>query len=187
MKSNDNLTQMLINCSNGDQSALANLMDIVYDELHHLARFYMGKERADHTLQATALVHEVYLKLIDQSQVDWKNRAHFFAAAAQLMRRILIDHARGRSRSKRGGNQEILPLDQALGFYQAPDLDLVALDDALNKLAEIDTLQSRLVELRFFGGLSIEEAAEVLEISTATANREWSMAKARLYRDLKNN
>ncbi len=186
MQSPSNVTQMLLNCSNGDKEALRNLMDVVYDELHKLANYYMNLERENHTLQATALVHEVYLRLIDQSQVDWKNRSHFFGAAAQLMRRILIDYARGRNRVKRGGSEKKVPLETVIGLSEAPpDIDLLALDDALTRLATLDPLQSQLVELRFFGGLSIEETAEVLGISTATANREWSMAKARLYRDLK--
>jgi RNA polymerase sigma factor (TIGR02999 family) len=186
MQSSNNVTQMLLNCSAGDKEALANLMNVVYDELHRLANYYMNLERENHTLQATALVHEVYLRLIDQSQVDWKNRSHFFGAAAQLMRRILIDYARGRNRVKRGGSEKKVPLETVIGLSEAPpDIDLLALDDALTRLAVLDPLQSQLVELRFFGGLSIEETAEVLGISPATANREWSMAKARLYRDLK--
>jgi RNA polymerase sigma factor (TIGR02999 family) len=187
MASSENITRLLIDCSNGDKAALAELMSAVYDELHKLANYYMNRERKDHTLQATALVHEAYLKLIDQSQVDWKNRAHFFGAAAQLMRRILIDHARGRGREKRGGGDEKIPLDNVIGLAEMPDADLIALNDALDHLAVIDPLQSRLVELRFFGGLSIDEAAEVLTISPATANREWALAKARLFRDLKKN
>jgi RNA polymerase sigma-70 factor, ECF subfamily len=186
MASAEKITQLLHDCSNGDKAALTELMSVIYQELHRMADYYMGLERKDHTLQATALVHEVYIRLVDQSKVDWKNRAHFFGAAAQLMRRILIDYARGHNRAKRGGNNEKIPLDEAVGLYETPDVDLIALDDALSSLAKIDSLQSRLVELRFFGGLSIEEAAEILDISTATANREWAMAKARLYRELKN-
>lgn len=186
MNPSSNVTQLLLNCSGGDKEALAQLMAIVYDELHQLANYYMRMERLNHTLQATALVHEVYIRLIDQSQVDWKNRSHFFGAAAQIMRRILIDHARGRTRLKRGGNDQKVPLETVIGLSEAPpDIDLIALDDALTKLAVVDPIQSQIVELRFFGGLSIEETAEVLEISPATANREWSMAKARLYRELK--
>lgn len=185
MSSPDQLTRLLIDCSNGDKAALAQLLEVVYDELHKLANYYMSHERSDHTLQATALVHEAYIKLIDQSQVDWKNRAHFFGAASQLMRRILIDHARGRLREKRGGGNEKIPLDNVIGLSEMPDADLIALNDALDTLARVDPLQSRLVELRFFGGLSIDEAAEVLSISPATANREWAMAKARLFRELK--
>lgn len=184
--SSEKITKLLLKCSDGDQTALIELMDVVYHELHQMANYYMRLERNNHTLQATALVHEVYLKLIDQNQVDWKNRAHFFGAAAQMMRRILIDHARGRQRTKRGGAEEKIPLDQVIGLAESPDLDLVALDDALTKLAVEDPLQSRIVELRFFGGLSIDDTAEVLGISVATTNREWSMARAKLYRDLKN-
>lgn len=186
MPAPENVTQLLLNCSSGDKDALARLMPIVYDELHRLANHYMKLERGNHTLQATALVNEVYLRLIDQTKVDWKNRSHFFGAAAQLMRRILIDYARGRNRIKRGGSDSPLPLDTIIGLSEAPpDIDFLALDDALNRLATIDPIQSQIVELRFFGGLSIEETAEVIGISPATANREWSMAKARLYRDLK--
>jgi RNA polymerase sigma factor (TIGR02999 family) len=182
---NQQVTQLLLACSQGNNEALADLMDVVYGELRRLALHYMGRERPNHTLQATALVHEVYLKLVDQNQVTWKNRAHFFGAAAQMMRRILIDHARGRHRAKRGGDAAIIPLDQVIGLAEAPNIDLLALDDALTVLAATDLQQSKIVELRFFGGLSIEETAEVLGISPATANREWTMAKARLYRHLK--
>lgn len=161
------------------------LMPLVYDELRRLAQSYLQRERPGHTLQGTALVHEAYLRLIDQKQVKWQNRAHFFGVASQMIRRILVDHARSHQTAKRGAGARKLSLDDALGIAGATDLDLVALDDALNDLAKLDPGQSRIIELRFFGGLSIEETAEVTGQSTATVNREWSSARAWLFRQMR--
>jgi RNA polymerase sigma factor (TIGR02999 family) len=178
------VTQILREVSDGDKDAPARLMPLVYEELRRLANHYLRQERSDHTLQPTALVHEAYLKLIDQTRVDWQNRAHFFGVAAQSMRRILVDHARRHGASKRGGLQQKLTLDEAVDYSQSRDVDLVALDDALNLLAELDERQSRIVELRFFGGLTIEETAEALGVSAATVKVDWSMAKAWLRREI---
>jgi RNA polymerase sigma factor (TIGR02999 family) len=176
------VTQLLLSWSNGDQQALEKLVPLVYSELRHLAERYLRRERPGHTLQSTALVHEAWLKLIDQRNVQWQNRAHFFGVAAQLIRRILVDYARNRHAEKRGGHACKLSLDEAIGVPKQRDLDLVVLDDALDGLARIDPQQSRIVELRFFAGLSIEETAEVLRISPATVKRDWVSAKAWLYR-----
>ena len=146
---------------------------------------YMRRERTDHTLQATALVHEAYLKLVEQRSVNWQSRAHFFGVAAQLMRRILIDHARGHTRQKRGGDDQKVSLDEAFIFSERQADELLAVDDSLNQLAKIDPRQAKVVEMRFFGGLSIEEAAEALQVSPKTVKRDWSVAKAWLYADLK--
>lgn len=181
------VTQILKEVSDGDKDAPARLMPLVYDELRRLASHYLRQERSDHTLQPTALVHEAYLKLIDQTRVDWQSRAHFVGVAAQSMRRILVDHARSHQASKRGGLQQKLALDEAIDYSQSRDVDLVALDDALNTLAEFDQRQSRIVELRFFGGLTIEETAEALGVSPATVKVDWSMAKAWLRREIKKN
>jgi RNA polymerase sigma factor (TIGR02999 family) len=178
------VTKLLVNWTNGDKKALEALMPLVYGELHRLARRYLRRERSDHTLQSTALVHEAYLRMVDQKGVQWQNRAHFFAVAAQMIRRILVDHARTHNAEKRGGGACKLALDEAIGVPQRRDLNLVALDDAINGLAEMDPQQGRIVELRFFGGLSIEETSEVLGISPATVKRDWAVAKAWLYRDL---
>lgn len=159
-------------------------MPFVYDELRRLADHYLRQERPDHTLQPTALVHEAYLRLVDQSRVEWQSRAHFIGVAAQLMRRILVDYARRHHASKRGGFREKLSLDEAVDYSQTRDLDLVALDDALNALEQFDERQSRIVELRFFGGLTIEETAEALGVSPATVKVEWNMAKAWLRREI---
>ena len=159
-------------------------MPLVYSELRRLAKAYLRRERSDHTLQSTALVNEAFLRLVNQRNVQWKSRAHFFGIAAQLIRRILVDHARAHQADKRGAGAFKLSLDEAIGVPEKRDLDLVALDDALQRLTELDPQQSRIVELRFFAGLSIEETAEVLGISTATVKREWSTARAWLYRDL---
>ncbi|MGH9630291.1 MAG: sigma-70 family RNA polymerase sigma factor [Bryobacteraceae bacterium] len=180
----EDVTRLLINWRNGDQQALEQLMPLVYGELRKLANRYLRRERSDHTLQSTALVHEAYLRLVDQRSVQWQNRAHFFGVAAQMIRRILVDHARGHQTSKRGGGAPKLSLDEAVAVAEKRDLDLVALDDALNGLAAIDPQQSRIVELRFFAGLSIEDTAEVLGISPATVKRDWTIAKAWLYRDM---
>jgi RNA polymerase sigma-70 factor, ECF subfamily len=159
-------------------------MPLVYDELHRLAGSYLRRERTGHTLQPTALVNEAYLRLIDQRQSHWQNRAQFFGVVAQLMRRILVDHARARHAIKRGGPHLSLPSSHADRFGEQPDADLLALHDALNRLAELDPQQGQIVELRFFGGLTIEETAEVMHISHATVEREWKLARAWLRREL---
>jgi RNA polymerase sigma factor (TIGR02999 family) len=176
------VTQLLRRWSGGDISAREALIPLVYDELRRLARYYLASQRPDHTLQSTAIVHEAYLRLAGHSQVHWENRSHFFAVAAQLMRRILVDHAR--NASKRGGAHLTLLLDETVGPSSQREMDLVALDDALTALAALDERQSRIVELRFFGGLSIEDASRVLEISPATVKREWSTARAWLYEEI---
>lgn len=178
------VTQLLVDYSNGKREALDVLTPLVYGELRNLAARYLRRERSDHTLQSTALVHEAYLRLIDQNQVRWQNRAHFFGVAAQMIRRILVDHARTRHAQKRGGNAQKLSLDEAIGLPEQRDLDIIALDDALKLLAELDPQQSKVIELRFFGGLSIEETAEALGISPATVKREWVTARAWLLRQL---
>ena len=178
------LTQLLVDYSNGKREALDVLTPMVYKELRNLAARYLRRERSDHTLQSTALVHEAYLRLIDQNQVQWQNRAHFFGVAAQMIRRILVDHARTRHAQKRGGNAQKLSLDEAIGLPEQRDLDIIALDDALKLLAELDPQQSKVIELRFFGGLSIEETAEAIGISPATVKREWVTARAWLLRQL---
>ena len=178
------VTKLLKAWSDGDQSALDRLMPLVYDELHRLARRHMRREKPGHLLQTSALVNEAYLRLVDASQVHWQNRAHFFGIAARLMRRILVDDARRRHRDKRGGQMIQVPLDEALSAPQEQAANLVALDDALKTLAAIDPRQSEIVELRFFGGMSIEETAEVLKVSPTTVQREWRAAKAWLYRAL---
>jgi RNA polymerase sigma factor (TIGR02999 family) len=182
--SNKDVTQLLVNWSRGDRQALSDLTPLVYDELRRLASRYLRRERPDHTLQSTALAHEAYLRLIDQKQVQWQNRAHFFGVASQMIRRILVDHARSHRAGKRGADAVKLSLDEAIAVPQKRDLDLVALDDSLCALTELDPQQGRIVELRFFGGLSIEETAEVIRVSAATVKREWTMAKAWLYRDM---
>jgi RNA polymerase sigma-70 factor (ECF subfamily) len=182
----DQVTQLLLDWNNGNQAALDQLMPLVDQELHRLAHHYMRRENAGHTLQTSALVNEAYLKLIDQRHVHWKNRAHFFALSAQLMRRILVDHARARKYAKRGAGAERISFDEA--FVAAPErgADLVSLDEALTKLSAIDPRKGNIVELKFFGGLSVEETAEALGISTVTVMRDWSMAKAWLYNSLNN-
>jgi RNA polymerase sigma-70 factor (ECF subfamily) len=179
------VTVLLSQHQKGDPDAAAKLVPLVYQELRRLAGHYMRQERPDHTLQATALVHEAYLKLIHQREVDWQGKAHFFGIAAQLMRRILIDHARGHLREKRGGAQQALPLDEALVFSPEQSSELIQLDEALERLAKLDARQSKIVELRFFGGLSNEETAEFLGISSKTVKRDWSLAKAWLHGELK--
>ena len=185
MSESQEVTLLLSALTRGDDGAASKLIPVVYAELRRLAGSYMRRERVDHTLQATALVHEAYLKLIEQRSANWQSRAHFFGVAAQLMRRILIDHARGHSRQKRGGEQKKVSLDEAFIFSEKQADELLAVDDSLNRLAEIDPRQARVVELRFFGGLSVEEAAEVLGVSPKTIKRDWSVAKAWLYADLK--
>ncbi|HKQ79947.1 MAG TPA: sigma-70 family RNA polymerase sigma factor [Blastocatellia bacterium] len=178
------VTQLLKAWGQGDQAAFERLMPLVYEELRRVARRYMGRERAGHTLQTTALVNEAYLRLIDASQVEWQNRAHFFAISAQLMRRILVDYARTHNYVKRGGEAHHVPLEEAAVFSAEQAPDLVALDDALTDLAAIDQRKSQVVELRFFGGLSVEETAEALKVSPRTVMSDWSLAKAWLLREL---
>jgi RNA polymerase sigma factor (TIGR02999 family) len=178
------VTELLRRWSGGDVSARESLVPLVYDELRRLARYYLAGQRSDHTLQSTAIVHEAYLRLAGRDNVHWENRRHFFAVAAQLMRRILVDHARKRNAAKRGGSQLTLLVDEAVEPSSRRELDLVALDDALKALAELDERQSRIVELRFFGGLSIEDTSRLLEISPATVKREWSTARAWLYEEI---
>lgn len=179
------VTQLLRNWQVGDQSARDQLLEIVYEELRRQAARYLRRERPDHTLQPTALVHEAYLQLIDQSRVNWEHRAHFFGAAARLMRRVLVDHARAHQAEKRGSGEEKLALDEAMAVPQSKDLNILALNDALEELARMDEQQSRIVELRYFGGLSIEETATVTGVSPATVKREWAMAKAWLQTQIK--
>ena len=178
------VTELLRRWSGGDVAARESLVPLVYDELRRLARYYLASQRSDHTLQSTAIVHEAYLRLAGRDNVHWENRSHFFAVAAQLMRRILVDHARKRNAAKRGGAQLTLLVDEAVEPSSQRELDLVALDDALQGLAELDERQSRIVELRFFGGLSIEDTSRLLEISPATVKREWSTARAWLYEEI---
>jgi RNA polymerase sigma factor (TIGR02999 family) len=176
------VTQLLMEWSSGNESALEKLMPLVYEELHRLAHRYMGRERPGHTLQTSGLVNEAYLRLIDQSQVHWQNREQFFGIAAQMMRRILVDYARSRRYAKHGGGARQVSLDEARFLSPERAADVVALDEALNELAAFDQRKSQIVELRFFGGLSIEEAAEVLSVSPGTVMRDWTLAKAWLRR-----
>jgi RNA polymerase sigma-70 factor (ECF subfamily) len=180
------VTALLVEWQNGSQSALDRLMPLVYAELRLIAGRYLSREAPSHTLQSTALVHEAYLRLIDQRRVKWQNRAHFFGIAAQMMRRILVDHARQQHRLKRGGAATMLSLDEAMAATEpAGDVDLIALDEALNSLTTLDQRGARIVELRFFSGLTIEETAAVLGVSPGTVKREWSTARAWLYRELR--
>jgi RNA polymerase sigma factor (TIGR02999 family) len=178
-------TQMLLDLTAGQRAALDELMPLVYDELRLLADRYLHNERPDHTLQTTALVHEAYLRLIDQTGVNWQNRAHFIGIASHLMRQILVNHAVAHKRVKRGGGDYKLSLEEVAEWPAEGEMDLIALDDALNGLAAIDAQQSQIVELRFFGGLTVEEAAEALGLSTATVKREWRTAKAWLHNQIK--
>lgn len=185
MQPPEGVTQLLVDWSNGDQKALDKLMPLVYSELRRLAGNYLRRERPGHTLQPTALVNEAYLKLIDQRNAKWQNRAQFYGVAAQLMRRILVDHARQHQAAKRGGSdQRRLSITSAERLVQQPEVDLLALHEALEELATLDAQQERIVELRFFGGLSIEETAEVLGVGHATVERDWKMARAWLRRQL---
>jgi RNA polymerase sigma factor (TIGR02999 family) len=184
MHASQEITELLLAWNAGDDQALDRLMPLVHDELHRLARRYMAGQRADHPLQTTALVNEAYLRLVDSSRVRWQNRAHFFAVSAQLMRRILVDFARARQRVKRAGDAVQVTFDEALTISQEPNAALIALDDALRALAAVDERKSKVVELRFFGGLSVEETAEVLKVSSITVMRDWAMAKAWLLREL---
>jgi len=181
----DGVTQLLINWRNGDKTALDQLTPLVYEELRRLARGFMRKERSNHTLQTSALINEAYLKLADQDETNWQNRAHFFAVAAQIMRHILVDHARSYGYEKRGAGAQRVGLDDANVFGEERAGELVALDEALTELATVDPRKSRLVELRFFGGLNIDETAEVMELSPTTVQREWRAAKAWLQRFIK--
>lgn len=179
------ITQLLQKLRNGGRETLDELLPIVYDELRRLAKNYLNRERSNHTLQPTALVHEAYLRLLGQKEIEWQNRAHFFGVSARLMREILIEYARGRNRQKRGGEFKTqIALDEAVSFAQQNQLDVVAVDDALSKLEKLDERQARIVEMKFFGGLTIEEIGEVLSISPATVKREWSSAKLFLYKAL---
>lgn len=178
------VTRLLVEWKDGNAGAFDEMAPLVYDELRRLARSYLRRERPGHTLQSTAIVHEAYLRLVDQQSVSWQNRSHFYGVAAQMIRRILVDHARARRTQKRGEGGPKISLDEAIGAQQSRDLDLVALDDALEALGSIDPRQSRLVELRFFAGLSVEETAEVLGVSTATVKRDWTSARAWLKREL---
>ena len=185
MQSGEGITQLLIDWSEGDQAALEKLMPLVYDELRRLARNYLRRERAGHTLEPTALVNEAYLKLVDQRNAKWQNRAQFFGISAQLMRRILVDHARQHQAAKRGGSkQQRLSITSVERIAKQPEIDLLALNEALDELTIMDPQQAQIVELKFFGGLSIEETAEVLGISHATVERDWKMARAWLRRQL---
>jgi RNA polymerase sigma factor (TIGR02999 family) len=180
----ETVTRLLLQWSDGNQQALEEMLPLIYDELRRLAHNFLYRERPGHTLQTTALVHEAYVKLIDQRDARWQNRAHFFAIAAQAMRRILIDSARKHAADKRGGAGEKVSLAEVAGLSVEPDINLLALDEALNALAEIDPAQSRIIELRYFGGLTIEETAEVMHLSPATIKREWAMARAWLHQSL---
>lgn len=185
-KSTSPVTELLARWRSGDQNALDALMPLVYSELRQLAQHYLRKERSDHTLQSTALVHEAYMRLAGQSPPQWQNRAHFFGIAAHLMRQILVEHARGRAAAKRGGGATRMTLDESLGMSiaiaQQNEIDVIVLDKALQDLTELDAQQGRIVELRFFGGLTIEDTSEVLGISPATVKREWVTARAWLFR-----
>ena len=184
MTTSRSVTALLGNWSRGDQSALEHLLPLVYAELRRIAARQLRKERTGHTLQPTALVHEVYLRLVDQREVDWQGRAHFFGVAAQIMRRILVDHARRHTASKRGEGAPCLPIDDAREVAASSEVPILALDRALDRLQTIDAGLARVIELRAFGGLTIEEAAHVLNVSPSTAKREWRTAKAWLTREL---
>jgi RNA polymerase sigma factor (TIGR02999 family) len=178
------VTRLLVQWRSGDQSALEALTPLVYDELRRLARSYLRRENPGHTLEGTALVHEAYMRLVQQRDVQWRNRNHFYALAAELIRRILVDHARAKVAAKRGSNSVKLSLDEAVAPAEERDVNLIALDDALVALASVDKQQSRIIELRYFAGLTIEQTAEVLAISPATVKREWTVAKAFLKREM---
>ncbi len=180
------VTRLLKDWSGGDPAALDQLIPIVYDELRAVAARYLRRERQDHTLQPTALVNEAYLRLIDQKQVQWQNRAHFFGVSAQMMRRILVDHAKSHNRAKRGGGARKVSLDEAAALSQERADDIVELDEALTALAAFDERKSRVVEMRYFGGLSVEETAEVLKVSEITVARDWKLARAWLYTHIEN-
>lgn len=180
----DEASEVLAAVSKGDRSRLPQLAQLVYDDLRKLARTYMSQERVGHTLQPTALVNEAFIKLVDQTRVDWRGRSHFFAVGAQAMRRILVNHAKRRGRIKREGRRHRVPLDDATIVSVHRDVDVVAIDEALTKLATVDERQAQIVELRFFGGLSVAEIAEVLGLSKRTVEREWTACRAWLRREL---
>jgi RNA polymerase sigma factor (TIGR02999 family) len=181
----DNISVVLEEMKRGDARAADKLLPLVYDEFRALARHYLAQERANHTLQPTALVHEAYMKLVDQTRVDWQGRSHFFAVAAQAMRRILVDHARSRQREKRGGGRARVILDDDVALSPQKDEDVLALDEALQRLAKLDPRQSKVVELRFFGGMSVEEVAQALGVSKRTVEGDWTFARAWLSRELR--
>jgi RNA polymerase sigma factor (TIGR02999 family) len=178
-----NITRLLIAWGGGDQAALEALAPHIHQELHRLAAGYMSRERPGHVLQATALVNEAFLRLVDWKEVQWNNRAHFFGVAAQMMRRVLVDYARARGRAKRGGGALQVSLSEAADSPQPPG-DLLALDEALHYLEKLDPRQARVIEMRFFGGLSLEETAEAMHVSVGTVRRDWSLARAWLFREL---
>jgi RNA polymerase sigma-70 factor (ECF subfamily) len=182
--SSNEVTLLLRAWGEGDAQALERLTPLVYQELHRIARGYMARERPDHTLQTTALINEAYVRLVDARRVNWQDRAHFFAVCARAMRRILVDHARSRGYLKRGGRNIRVQLDEASGIAWSPDSNLLELDEALNRLSALDPRKSRVIEMRFFGGLSVEETAEALRISPETVMRDWKLARAWLYREL---
>lgn len=181
----EDVTVLLAELAEGRQEAAEKLIPLVYEELKRLARSYMRRERPDHTLQTTALVHEAYLKLVRQQDVHWEGRSHFFGIAAQLMRRVLVDHARGHCREKRGAGQNPTSLEDVVVFSPERSSELLSLDESLRRLTKLDPRQGRIVELRFFGGLTVEETAHVMGLSPKTIKREWSMAKAWLHGDLR--
>jgi RNA polymerase sigma factor (TIGR02999 family) len=182
--STDSVTQLLIELSNGDRQAVDLLLPVIYDEMRKLAANYLRRERPDHTLQPTALVHEAYLRLVDQTRVNWQNRNHFFGVAAQIMRRLLVDHARKHNAEKRGQDFQKLSLDENIDRAVERSAELIALDDALKALAAMDEQKARMVELRYFGGLSIEETADVLGVTATTVKRHWRLARAWLYGEM---
>jgi RNA polymerase sigma factor (TIGR02999 family) len=183
-ESSSPVTKLLVRWREGDREALEELMPLVYEELRRLAHYYLQRERSDHTLQSTALVHEAYLRLAGGNVPEWQNRAHFFGIAAHIMRQILVEYARAHSAAKRGGSACKLTLDEAFALPEPRDIDIVALDEALTNLAALDAQQSRIVELRFFAGLTIEDTSEVLGISPATVKRDWTSARAWLHREI---
>ena len=186
MSSDTDITALLVDWNNGDKSAMERLLPLVEKELHRLAHAYMRREDPNHTLQTTALINETYLRLVDQRKVQWQNRAHFFGIAAQIMRRILLNYARDQNRQKRGGKAIHVSLSQALIMPAEKDREIIALNDALDRLEAIDERKAKVVELRFFGGLTVEEVAEVLKVSTVTVLRDWAFAKAWLLREMQN-
>lgn len=186
MTVNSNVTRLLKDAQSGDESALNELFPLIYDELRKLAGIRMNSERANHTLQPTALVHEVYMRLIDQHSVDWQNRAHFFGLASEMMRRILVTHAVAKKTNKRGGEFVHLELDEAISFAGENEIDFIDLDEALNELEKFAPRQAKVVEMRFFGGLTNEEVAEFLKLDERTIKRDWRTAKAWLFEKLKN-
>jgi RNA polymerase sigma factor (TIGR02999 family) len=185
MSAPKDVTQLLVDWSGGDEHAMDQLLPLVYDELRRLANHYLAQERPDHTLQPTALVHEAYLRLVETRNRDFRSRAYFFGVASKLMRRVLVDHARKHGAVIRGGGLTKISLDEAIGLPNGQDFDLIALDEALKTLAAIDQRQSQMVELKFFGGLSVDEMAEVLGVSAATIKRDWVWARTWLYREIK--